>query len=143
MGAARADVADAPPQQELYGVVPPPAAVAPPPELVPGRRMPRERLLKAGVAQRRRPSLRQRVADRGVTRGEEGHHLLDPYCGALPDVEREHLLNVVLHLVEAAVDSERLPAVVEDARARRLADVQVRLARLHLQRDHLGPERPR
>src|ERR1019366_9045836 len=59
-----------------------------------------------------------------------------------PDGEREHLLDVVLHLVEAAVDGERLAAAVEDARARGLADVHVRLARLHLQPDHLGPERP-
>ena len=137
------DVADVQPQQQLHAVVAWHADVAHPPELVPGRLMPRERLFEAGVAQRRRPSLRQCVADRGVTRGKEGHHLLNPHRDALPDIEREHLLDVVLHLIEAAVDGERPVPAVEDSRARRLADVHVRLSRLHLQRDHLWPERPR
>src|SRR5260221_9732321 len=69
-------------------------------------------------------------------------HLLDPHRGPLPDVEPEHLLDVVLHLVQTALDAKG-SAAVEDAGARRLTDVQVRLPRLDLQRDHLGPERPR
>src|SRR5258708_22611397 len=68
-------------------------------------------------------------------------HLLDPHRGPLPDVEPEHLLDVVLHLVQTALDAKG-SAAVEDAGARRLTDVQVRLPRLDLQRDHLGPERP-
>ncbi len=137
------DMADMQLQQQLNAVVTRHADITHPPQLVPGRRVTGERFLEAGVTQRRRPCLRQRVADRGVARGEEGHHLLDPHRGALPDIEREHLLDVILHLVKAAFDGQRLAAAVEDTRARRLADVQVRLARLHLQRDHLRPECPR
>ena len=57
-------------------------------------------------------------------------------------VEDQDLLDVVLGLVQAAVDRDRLVAA-EDACARRLGDVQVRLAGLDLERDHLGSERPR
>ena len=100
-----------------------------------------ERGLEVEVAHHRVPGSRQRVARGGVERGEERHHLLDPHGLPRPDLERQDLLDVVLHLVEAAFDDERL-APFEDGGASRLTDVVVRLTCLGLQRDHLGPERP-
>ena len=101
-----------------------------------------ERPLEVMPPKRRCPGLCERVAGRGVAGGPERQHLLDPGRRALPDVERQHLLDVVLHLVQAAFNGERL-ASLEDACARRLADVDVRLPRLDLQRDDLRAERPR
>lgn len=54
-------------------------------------------------------------------------------------VEGEHLLDVVLHLGEAALHIRRRPTA-ERARARGLGGKDVGLAGLYLQRDHLGAE---
>src|SRR4029078_7317772 len=61
---------------------------------------------------------------------------------ALAHVEGQDLLDVVLHLVEPPLDLD-LTISAEYAGASRLADVQIRLPGLGLQRDNLRPERPR
>ena len=66
----------------------------------------------------------------------------DPRRLALAHVDGQDLLDVVLHLVEPPVDLD-LTITAEYAGASRLADVQVRLPGLGLQRDDLRPERPR
>src|SRR5262249_6035739 len=58
------------------------------------------------------------------------------------DVEGQDLLDVVLHLIERPAYGQLLP-VAEHAGAGRLADVQIRLPGFRLQRDDLGPQRPR
>ena len=129
-------------QQPLHLVVRLHPQVAHPPELLPARPMPRELGLEVPAAARRRAGLGQRVAGRRVPRGGGHDQLLHADCHPLPDLERQKLLDVVLRLVEAALNRHRVGAF-EHAAPRRLADVQVRLPGLDLQRDHLGPERPR
>src|SRR5215468_11449328 len=58
------------------------------------------------------------------------------------DVEGQDLLDVVLHLIERPPYRQLLP-VAEHTGAGRLADVQIRLPGFDLQRDDLGPPRPR
>ena len=64
-----------------------------------------------------------------AARREERHHLLNQHRHSLTDVEGQHLLDVVLHLVEAALDGDWLTPG-EEPGAHRLADVDVRLAGL-------------
>jgi hypothetical protein len=95
-----------------------------PPELLPRRPMPRELGLEAPRASRRRAGLRKRVTRRRIARGGEHDHLLHADRHALLDLERQNLLDVILRLVEAALNRHGVGAL-EDAAARRLADVQV------------------
>ena len=83
------------------------------------------------------------LGDRVVTGGEQRHHLLHPDPLALTDVEREDLLDVVLHLVELPPDLCRSSWIVlaEDPGAGRLGDVDARLPGPYLERDRLGSER--
>ena len=130
------------PRQELDPLVTRKIDVARRPHVLPCRTVALERFVEVHVPQRRRPGLDQRVARGGVARGEEGHELLDAHRRPLAHVEREHLLDVVVHLVERAIHVE-LNAGGEHACAGGFADVHVRLPRLDLQRDDLGAEGPR
>jgi len=129
-------------QQQLDLLISGHAAVARPPQFFPGCVVAVERRREVTVAGRRPGRLDQRVADRRVSRRVEGDHLLDPRRLALAHVEGQDLLDVVLHLVERPAGRQRL-AAAEDARAGRLADVEIRLPGLGLQRDDLRTGRPR
>ena len=109
---------------------------------VPRRRVLRQRVGELRAAQHVPARGGQRLGDRVVVRGEERDHLLDAHRLALRHVEGEDLLDVVLHLVEVALHRHRLVAA-EDAGARGLGDVDVRLPGPHLQRDGLRAERSR
>src|SRR5215218_433561 len=76
-----------------------------------------------------------------VARGVEGDHLLHVHGNLLLDLEGEHLVYIVLHLVEPTVDVE-LPELSIDAGAGRFGDIYVRLAGSRLEGDDLGAERP-
>ena len=75
----------------------------------------------------------QRVTDRRIPRRVERHHLLDPHRRSLLHVEGEDLLDIVLHLIQPPLDLEALISS-ENACAGRMADVQIRLPGLGLQR---------
>ena len=130
------------PHQELDPLVTRNIDVARRPHVLPCRTVALERFVKVQVPQRQRPGLDQGVARGRVVRGEEGHELLDAHRRPLAHVEREHLLDVVVHLVERAIRVE-LNAGGEHACAGGFTDVHVRLSRLDLQRDDLGAEGPR
>src|SRR5215204_1087283 len=76
-----------------------------------------------------------------VARGVEGDHLLHVHGNLLLDLEGEHLVYIVLHLVEPPGYVE-LPELSIDAGAGRLGDIYVRLAGSRLEGDDLGTERP-
>ena len=136
------DVRDVQPEQELDPIVFRDPHVAELPELVPRPRVALEGLLERPVPANGLPGVDQRLVYGGVARGVERDHLLHVHRLLLPDLEGEHLVDVVLHLVEAAIRVEPCPVAV-DAGAGRLGDVEVRLSRSHLQGDNLGAERPR
>ena len=136
------DVRDVQPQQPLHALVSRHPHVAYTPQFVPCRGVALECTGEVGVAGRRPGRPHQRVADRRIPRGVERHHLLDPRRRALLHVEGENLLDIVLHLIQPPLDLEAL-ICGEHPRAGRVADVQIRLPGLGLQRDHLWPKRPR
>jgi hypothetical protein len=140
-GADLQDVGDVQPQQELDPLVVGNPHVAELPQLVPGPRVALEGLVVRRVATDRLAGVDQRLVYGGVARRVEGKHLLHAHGIPLFDLEREHLVDVVLHLVEAAVHGGvGAPAV--DAGAGGLGDVDARLAGPHLKGDDLGPEGP-
>src|SRR6266566_9262630 len=135
------DVRDVEPQQELLPLVPREAKIADAPQLLPSRPMPAERLRERWRALRGLAGACERVADRTIARGEEGRHLLDANGFTLANVEGQRLLDVVVHLVQRALDIDRFAAFV-DTCARALAYVDVGLPGSYLQRDDLWPECP-
>ncbi|MDF2978876.1 MAG: hypothetical protein K0S40_3604 [Actinomycetospora sp.] len=118
--------------------------VADVPVLVPGVDVLGEAAREVRVALHVPAGGRQRLGDRVVVAGEERDDLLDPDGLALGDVEVEHLLHVVVHLVERASGLHELPAAspaAVDPRAGGLGDVEVRLPGADLEGDDLRPER--
>src|SRR6476620_8813638 len=101
-----------------------------------------ERLRERGRALRRLAGACERVADRTITGGEKGRHLLDANGFTFANVEDQRLLDVVVHLVQRALDVDRYAAFV-DTGARAFAYVDVGLPGSHLQGDDLWPECPR
>jgi hypothetical protein len=134
-------VRDVEAEQELDPVVSGDSHVAEIPQFIPRPRVMLEGFGVRPVAAHGLASIDQRLVDGGVARGIEGYHLLDAHRLLLLDPEGVHLVNVVLHLVEAAVGAELLVPPV-DAGAGRLGDVDARLAGPGLQGDDLGAERP-
>ncbi len=129
-------------QQVLHALVAGQEHVAGAPQLVPRPAVALQRLGEVGIAPDGLAGVRQRLVDRAVARGVQRDELLDADGLALAHVEAEHLLDVVLRLKQLAPDVELL-GVSEHARAGGLGDVDVRLARLDVQRDDLGAERTR
>ena len=123
-------------QQELDPLLARQLDVAHLPELVPGARVAVERLVEAGIPGRALDRRLQRLADAAVAAAVERDVLLHPHGDPLVQLERQHLLDVVLGLVGAAGDVELL-AAAEHPRARRLGDLDARLAGAGLQRDHV------
>jgi hypothetical protein len=79
----------------------------------------------------------QRLVYGMVTRGVEGNHLLDAHGYPLFGLEGQHLVDVVLHLVEAMVHAYH-PILPVDPGACRLGYINVRLAGLRPERDDVG-----
>src|SRR5512132_4694361 len=104
--------------------------------------MPAEPLRERGRALRRLAGACGRIADRTITGGEKGRHLLDANRFTFANVEGQRLLDVVVHLVQRALDVDRFAAFV-DTGTRALAYVDVGLPGSYLQRDDLWPECPR
>ena len=136
------DVRDVQAQQLLHARLAGHVDVARAPQLVPRADVAPERLLEVRVARARLAGIAQRLVDRAVARRVERDELLDAHRLALPDLEADDVLDVVLHLVQRALDVHGL-AAAEHARAGGLGDVDVRLARLDVQGDDLRPERAR
>src|SRR5438093_6317664 len=103
--------------------------------------MPVERLREGGRALRGLAGACERVADRTIAGGEKGGHLLDANGFTFANVKDQRLLDVVVHLVQRALDVDRFAAFV-DTGARALAYVDVGLPGSYLQRDDLWPECP-
>jgi hypothetical protein len=135
------DVGDVQPDQKLDPGVFRNPHVANFPQLVP-----RAGVMLEGLGERRVTAdvlagVDQRLVYGSVARGVEGDHLLDAYGLFLFDIKGEHLVYVVLHLVEAAIHIE-ISSLGVDAGAGRLGDVDARLAGSRLESDDLGAEGP-
>ena len=68
-----------------------------------------ERFREGRVANDAFAGIGQRLVDRTIARGVQRNHLLDADRRALLRVERQDLVNVVLHLVGPASDLESPP----------------------------------
>ncbi len=129
-------------QQELDALLARERDVADLPELVPGAGLADERLVEGGIPADALDRRLQRLADASVARAVERDVLLHPDRHPLVQLERQHLLDVVLRLVGGAYDVELL-AAAEDARAGGLGDLDARLAGARLERDHVAALDPR
>src|SRR5215218_4789973 len=115
--------------QKLNPVVFGDAYVADGPQLAPGSGVTFEGLGERLVTVDRLYGVGQRLAYGMVARGVEGDHLLDAHGDPLFDLEGEHLVYIVLHLVEAAVHTDHLVLPI-DPGAGGLGDTYARLAGL-------------
>ncbi len=124
-------------EQELGPLLLGEAEVAVGPQLLPGTDVALARLRVGVEASGRRLGRRPRLVDGPVPRGVESDQLLHPDGQAPLQLEGQGLVDVVLHVVEAASDLQ-LAAAGVDAGAGRLGDVDAGLARLRDQRDDVG-----
>src|SRR5215213_6095340 len=75
-----------------------------------------------------------------VARGVQGDHLLDAHGSFLLDLKSQYLVDVILHLVDAAVHTDHLVLPI-DPGSGGLGNIYVRLAGLHPERDDVGTHR--
>jgi hypothetical protein len=112
------DVGDVQPQQQLHARLLRDDEVADVPQLVPRAGVAGVGLGEGGVPADRLARVAQRLADRRIARRVERDHLLDAHGLALAHVERQDLLDVVLHLVQRPLGVERLVAAEHRASGR-------------------------
>jgi len=81
-----------------------------------------KRFTERRIPARALPRVEQRLLDPAIARGIQSHHLLYPHRLPLLHVEGESLLDVILHLIRAALNPQLVRALI-DARTRGLGDL--------------------
>ena len=111
-------------KQELHLWVVGQRDVAHVPQLPPRMVMTVKRFTEGRVSARALTRVQQRLLDPAIARGIHRDHLLYPRRLPLLHVEGESLLNVILHLIRAALNPQLVRTLI-NARTRGLGDVDL------------------